>query len=497
MEDRTADFAVAAASTAPRVATVDEPKRLEGQMGVASVVLTVLAFSAPVVTVSGFMPFLIVFGGTGGPAIYIVATGLLLLFSVGFTTMTRFLPNPGAFYAYITAGLGRTPGLGAAFLAMNAYFLLGCSVVPFMGISTNALVHDTLGGPAIAWYWWSFVGVAACGVFAYRHIELSAKVLSIAMVLEVIILTIFDLAVTGQGGSSGLTASPFGWTAFTSGTVGVALLFAMTNFFGFEATAIFREEVRDPDRTIPRATYICVASIGLFYMISVWALIMAFGTHDVARIAAEDPAGMFNIAMTSFVARWVTDVVTVLVVTSAFASLLSCQNVLARYLYSLGTDGALPRTLGRVHHHHHSPAVAAVVVTLMWTGFVALFAVLGSDPALLYARASGTGGFALLLLLLLTSVAVVAYFRARPGSARAGVSTWHTAVAPIAAAAGLSVVVYLAIAKFEILVGAEGMLATVLLLWTFGVFLLGAVLAALLRRSRPQIYRRIGRHDLR
>jgi amino acid transporter len=466
-------------------------------MGVPSVVLTVLAFSAPVVTVSGFMPFLIVFGHTGGPAIYVVATGLLLLFSVGFTTMTRFLPNPGAFYAYITAGLGRTPGLGAAFLAMNAYFLLGCSVVPFMGISTNALLHDTLGGPVVAWYWWSFAGVAVSGFFAYRHIELSARVLSIAMVLEVVILTVFDLAVGGQGGAAGLSASPFGLSAFTSGTVGVALLFAMTNFFGFEATAIFREEVRDPDRTIPRATYICVVSIGLFYAISAWALIMAFGTSHVVAAAARDPAGIFNVAMTSFVGRWVTDVVTVLVVTSAFASLLSCQNVLARYLYSLGTDGALPRALGKVHARHHSPAVSATVVTASWTGFVALFAVLGSDPALLYARASGTGGFSLLLLLLLTSVAVVMYFRVRPHVGHAGVSTWRTVVAPIAAAAGLSVVVYLAIAKFTILVGAGGALATVLLLWTFGVFVIGVTLAALLRRSRPEIYQRIGRQDLR
>lgn len=476
--------------------TVDGPesRRLEGQMGTVSVVLTVLAFSAPVVTVSGFMPFLIVFGGTGGPAIYLVATALLLLFSVGFTTMGTFLPNPGAFYAYITAGLGRTVGLGSAFLAMNAYLLLGCSVVPFFGIATDVMVHRTFGGPSVAWYWWSLLGVAACGFFAYRHIELSAKVLSVAMVLEVVVITVFDVAVGGHGGASGLSAAPFGWSAFTSGTVGVALLFAMTNFFGFEATAVFREEVRDPQRTIPRATYISVAAIGGFYAISAWALIMAFGTGGVGAVAARDPAGMFNTAVTRFVGGWVTDVVTILVVTSAFASLLSCQNVLARYLYSLGSDGALPRALGRVHGRHHAPSFAAVVVMVVWLGYVVLFAVLGSDPALLYARASGTGGFSLLLLLLLTSVAVVAYFRTR---AEAGhVARWRTLHAPLVAAAGLSVVVYLAVSKFSALVGAEGSLATILLVATFCVFALGLAVATVLRRVRPDVYRRIGRQEL-
>jgi amino acid permease-like protein len=187
--------------------------------------------------------------------------------------------------------------------------------------------------------------------------------------------------------------SPFGWSAFTSGTVGVALLFAMTNFFGFEATAIFREEVRDPHVTIPRATYICVAAIGIFYGISAWALIMAFGTDEVVDAATKDPAGIFNVAMTEFVGRWVTGVVTVLVVTSAFA--------VAAVLPE--RPRALPvllehrrRASGSARPGPSAPprAVGRAVGSRSCDWPTSLFGLLGSDPALLYARASGTGGFA-------------------------------------------------------------------------------------------------------
>jgi amino acid transporter len=48
-------------------------------------------------------------------------------------------------------------------------------------------------------------------------------------------------------------------------------------FVGFEATAIYREEARNPDRTVPHATYIAVGFLGLFYAFISWIIIQAFG----------------------------------------------------------------------------------------------------------------------------------------------------------------------------------------------------------------------------
>src|SRR4051812_49220979 len=91
--------------------------KLRGHMGIFEVALTVLAFSAPLTTAWGYLPFVILFAGTGAPISFLAAMILLLLFSVGFVTMARSIPNPGAFYAYVAAGINRALGLGSAFLA--------------------------------------------------------------------------------------------------------------------------------------------------------------------------------------------------------------------------------------------------------------------------------------------------------------------------------------------------------------------------------------------
>ena len=168
--------AAGTSAAAPHI-DVAPTSQLEGRMGVLELLSTVLAFSAPVAVVSGYIPVVITYGGIGAPLDYAAATFVLLLFSVGFTTMSRYLPKSGAFYTYITAGLGRIVGLGAATLALFAYLLLGFSNFPFFGNNTSLLVSDTFGGPSIPWYWYTLLCLIGCGILGYFRIDLSAKIL--------------------------------------------------------------------------------------------------------------------------------------------------------------------------------------------------------------------------------------------------------------------------------------------------------------------------------
>jgi len=79
-------------------------------MGVIELALTVLAFAAPLASVVGVIPLVIGADGSGAPVAFVVAICVLLVFSVGYTAMSRYLPNPGAFCAYITAGQGKAVG---------------------------------------------------------------------------------------------------------------------------------------------------------------------------------------------------------------------------------------------------------------------------------------------------------------------------------------------------------------------------------------------------
>ncbi|MEU9890602.1 APC family permease [Sphaerisporangium sp. NPDC051011] len=474
------------------VEVADRPRRLQGNMGVGELVMSVLAFSAPLTTVAGFVPVLLTFSGNTGPAIYIVATVILVIFSVGFTAMGRIVPNPGGFYAFVTQGLGRPAGLGGAFLATFGYAIIGFFAPPFFAITVQSYVQNNLNGPHIAWGWYALAIVAATTALAYRRIDLSAKVLTAVMVLEVLIVIIFDVVSFLKGSPAGAGGASLSLPWVTDSNIGLALLFVVGNFFGFEATVIFREEVKDPEKTIPRATYLAVAGIGVFYAIAAWAYVTYAGAAKVQGDAKANLGGMFGDALTDLVGRTFVDIVTVLLMTSILASMLSIHNVAARYLYSLGTDGVVPAPMGKVHARHGSPHVAASLIGALWAIGIGIFVALGSDPNVLYARASGIGSFAVLLLLFAASIAVFAYLRRNPTNQ----SAWKTTVAPVLAAVGIGVVAVLAVINYSDLLGGSGFVTSFCLVFTFALFVIGMVVARVLRDRRPEVYQRIGRQEL-
>ena len=149
--------------------TTTEPSiELRGQLGVGSILFSVVAWAAPLLVVVGLMPSMIAFGGNGIIAALAVSTVILLLFSVGYTAVTRYVERPGAFYAYITAGLGKEIGLGGAFLAMSGYLVLLLSTWAAFGVYGRALVVDTFHGPDVPWYFYGLLGALLAGVAAYR-----------------------------------------------------------------------------------------------------------------------------------------------------------------------------------------------------------------------------------------------------------------------------------------------------------------------------------------
>jgi amino acid transporter len=466
-------------------------RKLRGRMGVAEVVLTVLAFSAPLTVAWGYLPFVIVFAGLGAPVSFLVAGIILLFFSVGYVKLSQVSPNPGAFYALIAVGINKLAGLGSAFLAAFGYLLIGSGVYAFFGIVARDFIVG-LGGPTVTWYWLSLLLFVIVGAFGYVGIEFSAKTLAVLLAIEVVVVTIFDVAVFSQGGANGLTLEPLSWHAFAGGNVGLGVLYAVVMFIGFEATAVFREEAKDPLKTIPRATYLSVIFIAVFYSFAAWMLITAVGTDKAVDLAGSDPAGLFPNAFGEFVGATMKDIVTVFVMTSVAASALAIHNVFARYLFSLGVDGALPKLLGRVHPKQASPYIASLVGTA--TGLVVVTAVFvyGLDPGIFYGRVAGIASLCIIILMLLTTVAVFVFFR-RAASMGQNVSAWSGIIAPVLSMLGLGAIIVLALANANAFMAATTTLSVIFIIGIMVVFVAGVVTARYLRNKRPDTYARLGR----
>lgn len=474
----------------PDEASVPASPGLKGRMGVTELVFMVLSFNAPIVVVFGYTSFVILFQGVAAPVAYVFVTLLLLLFSAGFARMSFHLPNPGAFYAFVTAGLGREAGLGSAVTAVFGYFLLALQIYIFLGVATSTFIVDVFHGPAIPWYWYTFMFWIAVFIGGYISVEFAVKAIMAGTVLGLLIILAYDVAVLGNGGPEGISAAPLSLRNFSSGSIGLGLLFALLTSLGFESTVIYREEVRDPRRTIPLATYASVVIVGLLYTITTWCLVNAYGTSRAVEVATRDPYRMFPDSLNAYLGKVVVDVGMFLVVVASIAATLAIHNVVTRYCYSLGYDGAFPAAMGRAHARHHSPYVASMIVSAVSLLCLVLFAVAPLDPVLLYARLAGGATIDLLILYFLTAVAVVVYFRKAPANA----SLWIRLVAPLVAAIGLLAMLGLAMANLDVLMGSSWSLALPALIVVSIAPIGGYALAIHYRSKRPEVFQRIGRN---
>ncbi len=252
-------------------------RRLRGTLGVWGIVFVVVAAASPLGVIGGPVPLGIASGnGVGFPAIFIISTVIVLLFAVGFTALTPHVPNAGAFYSYIGKGLGRVTGFGFAFVALISYLALEIGVYGLIGQGAQAL-FSSYGAPNIHWGVWALITLLIVAVLGHRNIDLSRNVLGVLLIAEVAIVLVLDAVVAVTGGHEGLSTGFLSPSEIVSGAPGIALLFAFLSFIGFEATAVFRDEARDPVRTIPRATFLALLLIGVFYRLDMGA------DHGVGR----------------------------------------------------------------------------------------------------------------------------------------------------------------------------------------------------------------------
>jgi len=454
------------------------PDRLNGSLGVGAIVFMVVAAAAPLTVIAGTVPIGISVGdGAGFPAMYLLCGAVLGLFAVGFTNMSRHVPSAGGFYAYIGRGLGRSAGLSAAFLAVLSYIAILVAVYGYVGAAINDLVsaHTALSMP---WWVWSLIVAGVVSMLGHRQIDLSGKVLSVLLLGEVGVVLLIDTFVVGRGGHHGFSTAPLHLSAVTSGAPGIAIMFALAGFLGFEATVVFREEARDPARTIPRATYAALALIGCFYAFSSWALVSAWGDKGAVTEAGANSGGMLAETARRFVGGYAADLVSVLLITSLFAAILSFHNVSARYFFSLGKTSVLTQRLGRSHPVHGSPHRASAVVTVLALLLIVGAAVARLDPVTqVFGWLAGIATVGVVALMLFTCLSVLIFFRRNRVDSR----LWPTIVAPGIALVCLAGCLYLTVDNLPILVGGSNTLALIIA----GILLLAVALGPIVARLRP------------
>lgn len=485
-------FTNEAAAMVPPAGADPRTELKKDAIGTRDIVFMLVSAAAPLTIVVGIAPLALAVGGVGAPVIYIAGALGLALFAVGFMALTRHIQSYSGFYGYVAKSLGRVVGLGSGLTAWMSYNGIQIGLYGLLGIQADLAVRS-LTEVELPWWLYALVAIGAVWYLGWRGIDVGAKVLAVLLTLETAIVAVVAAAVLLQGGAEGIGFDSFSPDAIFTPQFAAVIALGFSAFMGFESGALYREEARDPDKSVPRATYISIAFIGAFYAFAVWVIVQAFGPVVVQAFAAGhlDTGDTAYIMAGTFAGDWCVNLMSVLIVTSIFASQLAFHNTINRYTLSLSREGIFPKHSGRISPRHGTPSVAGIEQTLLSVALVVGAALLQLDPFtqfLIWANSPGVIG--ILLLQAFTGVGVVVFFvRHREHRLK-----WYVIPSAVASTLIMCVVTYLMVDNVGLLTGLpdNDPVNTALLLIAPVVFGAGALLAVILRRVNPAAYQRIG-----
>lgn len=493
-----------------------------GAIGLFGVLFMALANAAPITAMTGNVPIAIAYGnGVYAPAGYLIATVVLTLFTIGYAAMSKYITTAGAFYGFISHGLGQIWGMATGALATMAYIVFEGSLIGIYAYFAHSALNTWLS-INVNWLILAIIGILLAGIFGYFDINIAAALLGFFLVCEVVLLTALAFSVLFKGGGPNglMTASlnpmnafkslptgggfgiKMGTAALPAGAAAIGLFFAFWSWVGYETTAVYGEESRNPKHIVPRATLVAVVGLGLFYTFVSWMVIAGNGAKTAIDKSANNSIGMFtDLAKTNLGGSWVVDIYLFLIVSGSFACALAFHNAAARYMYAIGREvPALRSSLGATHGKHHTPHISSMVqsvITLVLTVGFYLFTHNGSDVTqggyiYEYGLLAVLGTLAILIVMVICSFAVIWYFQVKKVH-EGNIIT--TGLVPALGAIGMLYVVYLLLSNLTFAGGAAaGSPFFKAIPWiTLATFLFGFISAMWLRSNRRETFDAIGR----
>jgi APA family basic amino acid/polyamine antiporter len=213
---------------------------------------------------------------------WLVTAGGALLLALVFSSLSRALPAAGGPYAYTRAGLGDFAG----FLVAWGYWIslicgnaaIAVAMVGYLGVFAGALEGNSAAAAAIALAaLWLLTGVNLMGVRSAGRMQILTTVLKLLPLLAIIVFGLFRFDPSNLGP---FNASGESLLSAVSATAALTLW----AFLGLEAATVPADDVRDPGRTIPRATVAGTVTVAVIYILSTLA-VMGLVSHEVLAVS--------------------------------------------------------------------------------------------------------------------------------------------------------------------------------------------------------------------
>lgn len=353
--------------------------------------------------------------GRGATWAFVFALVAVSLVAYGFVKLSRHISHTGSVYATVGITLGPRAGFIAGWALFFAYVTIGAGSGIEIGLFFSQLLQDLGMRVDPDWIWATLVALVLVVLLGRREVHVITRSLLYAELIGAVLVTVLNVVVLVR---LAVGAAPAGrhlswdFLALPSGTdvslIAGAAVFGFLAFAGFEGAATLGEETSQPKKDIPRALKIAIVVVGAFYLLTIVAQTLGYGTTagDVKRFAGS--AAPYGDLARTYVGVWLADLLTLAAVVSLFAIFLGTLSGASRVLYALSRDTGLGRPVTKLSKQG-SPVTALTVVAVL-----ALLVIVGerlTGAAVLDATywALTVGTIALLVAYVLATVGAVKF----------------------------------------------------------------------------------------
>ena len=286
------------------------------------------------------------YAGPAVPLSFVLAFAIVGCVAFAFITFARVYASPASVGEFNARGLGPLAGRLSGWTLLLAYFLFTAgSAAEFGAFASSAFA-------LVGWLWLplALACLAVCAYVGTRPARTSSRAILAIEGISVAAIIVLSILILARGGAHGVSFAAFTVdpTASNLKGLGLATVFSLLSFAGFEGAAVLGAESLNPTRTIPRAIIGSVVLAGVLYVFVAFAQSIGFGldAKGVATFAASgSPLG--DLA-TRYTNGTVSSFVMIGAAISAFAATLGSATAAARLLYAFAQDGHFDRRLAHV-----------------------------------------------------------------------------------------------------------------------------------------------------
>ena len=325
--------------------------------------------------------------------------------------LARCLPSAGGYYTYISQTVHPRVGFLAAWLYFLYDPILAGFILAYMGSVLEQALKAAFG---VTFPWWAFLLLAGSfvGWVTHRGVRVSAKSMVLFGAAGVAIALALSIWGFFQPGPGGINFAPFNpANAASRNGLGLAVIFSIFAFNGWECGAPLAEESENPRKNLPRAILIAILVMGVFLIFGSWGLLVGWGTENLPALVKSPENPTFVLARRYWGGAWV--LVFLALLNSIVAASIAANNAATRVWFGMARSGSLPRALAKVHPRYKTP-VNAVRLQIVLTFAFGLGLGLWVGPRNLFNFMGNVLTFALILIFSTANLGVfLFYFRQR------------------------------------------------------------------------------------